>query len=414
VLVASGSFLFAADAKPQYFTNVRTVQVAQPSQTNFIAVDPEIWSHSRADLGDLRLYNGDQGVPYALRVQGNAEYAEQRKVKVLNKGIVPDATRFLLDLDGIDLYDEVTLQINQRDFNRLATVEGANTPDAATWTQLTTAQIFDFTKQNLGSNLTIKLPPSNFRYLRISVSGKGVDHGNDVLPEQVTGATACNTFRASAVWDDVVSSASRTEHTHQTVFRIELPKSVPIDRIHFAVPQDRINFRREVSVETRGDEKLYKSEDDGWQPIATGKLSRVDSAGGKIHEDLDISTHDTRAAHWRVTIQNGDDPALPLQFTAQTLERRLYFDPHGTGSLKVYYGDEKLSAPIYDYDKFFRDVDATSAAAALLGPGAHNADYAPRPDDRPWTERNNSVLWVAMTIAVAGIGAVALRGLRRA
>jgi hypothetical protein len=414
VLMMSGSVFFAADAKPQYFSNTRDVHIAQPSQTNFLVVDEEIWSHARPDLGDLRLYSDSTTVPYALRVQGSAEYSEQHPVKVLNKGIVPDATQFLLDMNGVDVYDEVTLEINQRNFDRMATVAGANTPDALTWTTLTTAPIFDFTKQKLGSNVTIKVPPSNLRYLRVAISNKGLDHGNDILPSQVTGAKAANTYRANDVWDDVPRGALIfAVKTLGSVIRFDLPRAVPIGRIHFSIPADKINFRRPVTIETRDDEKQFKSEDEGWQPIASGDLTRVRSAGNKIHEQLDIATHDTRAAHWRVTIQNGDDPPLPVQLTAQTLERRVYFDPHGATVLKFYYGDDKVNAPVYDYNKFFRDADAPAAVAATLGPAMHNPDFSPRPDERPWSERNGWVLWVAMIVAVLGIGSIALRGLKK-
>lgn len=412
LLFASVLPLAAAEAKREYFTNVREVHVAGPQPIHFLFVDPEIWMHARTDLGDLRIYNGDREIPYALREQGSAEYTEQRPVKVLNKGIVPHAIQFLLDMQGVDVYDQVTLQITQHDFDRMVTVEGANSPNSSTWTQLTTAPIFDFTRHQLGSNLTIKLPLSNFRFLRVSISDKGMEHGNDILPDQIEGATAANSFRENAVWDTIAGTISREEKPHETIFHIELPKRVPLDRLHFVLSEDRVNFRRAVSVETRG-EGAYKTGEEGWQPIATGSISRVQSAGGKVHEELDVSTHDTRAQHWRVVLQNGDDPPLPVEVIPQTLERRLYFDAHGATTLKLYYGDEKLSPPVYDFDKFFNEADAKDAVAATLGPGMHNPDYQPRPDERPWSERNGWVLWVAMLVAVIGIGAVALRGLKR-
>lgn len=61
-----------------------------------------------------------------------------------------------------------------------------------------------------------------------------------------------------------------------------------------------------------------------------------------------------------------------------------YFDPQGKAVLKLYYGDERLSAPSYDYGKFFH-LDE-SAAKAQLGPGSHNDAYTGRPDTRPWTD----------------------------
>jgi hypothetical protein len=114
-----------------------------------------------------------------------------------------------------------------------------------------------------------------------------------------------------------------------------------------------------------------------------------------------------------ITVDNGDNP--PLQLTSVqplSVERRVYFDPQGKATLKLYYGDDKLSAPIYDYAKFFH-LDE-SAAPAPLGPGAHNNAYTGRPDERPWSDRHPAVLWAAMLLAVAALTAVAIRGLKQA
>lgn len=415
LLVFFANLASAAESKPQYFTNVREVRVPPSAQQTYFVIDEEIWGHARADLGDLRLYNGAAAVPYALRVMGNVEYTEQRPVKVLNKGAVPDATQFVVDMSGVDEYDQITLRISKHDFNRTARVEGANAADASAWTLLTSAPIFDFSKQRLGSNLTIALPESNFRFLRVSISGKGADRGNDVLPADIGGATASNTLRSAAVWDSIpTGEISHDVKTPNSVMRFDVPKSVPVDRIAFAIPAEHVNFRRDVSVDIRDDEKRYASDEEGWRTIVNGVLSRVRTLGGGVHEELTVATFGTRAAHWRVTVRNGDDIPLPIEMTPQSLERRVYFDPRGATSVKLFYGDEKLAAPEYDYAKFFRDAEAKSATPAVLEAGMHNPEYTGRPDERPWTERHNWVLWAALVVAVLGIGAVALRGLRNA
>jgi hypothetical protein len=88
----------------------------------------------------------------------------------------------------------------------------------------------------------------------------------------------------------------------------------------------------------------------------------------------------------------------------------VYFDPQGKTVLKLYYGDERLSAPVYDYARFFR-LDALPAVAQL-GSGAHNPEYAGRADERPWSERHMGILWAAMILAVVALAALAVRGMR--
>jgi hypothetical protein len=52
-----------------YFTNLREIRISQPGTQNYFVVDEEIWSHARPDLGDLRIYDGEAQVQYALSVQ---------------------------------------------------------------------------------------------------------------------------------------------------------------------------------------------------------------------------------------------------------------------------------------------------------------------------------------------------------
>jgi uncharacterized membrane protein len=84
--------------------------------------------------------------------------------------------------------------------------------------------------------------------------------------------------------------------------------------------------------------------------------------------------------------------------------------PQGKSLLRLYYGDNKLDSPVYDYARFFKADPG--AAKAELGPGTHSPAYSGRPDDRPWSERHKAVLWLAMLLAVAGLAALAIRGLK--
>ena len=52
-----------------YFTNVRDVRISQADQQNYFVVDEEIWTRARPDLADLRIYDGESQVQYALSEQ---------------------------------------------------------------------------------------------------------------------------------------------------------------------------------------------------------------------------------------------------------------------------------------------------------------------------------------------------------
>jgi|SRR3984957_473327 hypothetical protein len=387
-----------------YFSNVRDVHVAQPAQQNFFIVDEELWSHSRPDLGDLRLYDGGSPVQYALSEQRAGVSSEEVAARILNLGSVAGHTEFDLDTQGLAEYDRIRLRLDVRDFVAKASVSGGSASGKATDVELAPSTLYDFSKEQLGSNSLLKLPTSSFRYLHIALTA-------GILPQQVKGATIFNLREQQASWTKVGACAAPQAKGRKTEIACEIPARVPLNRIMLHVDPAQVNFRRTVSVE---DAKGIQ--------IATGEISRVrmNRAGTSItNEELAVNAvtntiaqnQDGSSRQLIVTIDNGDNPPLTI-LTAElfSLERRIHFDSQGRTALKLYYGDEKLSPPGYDYARFFHLDD--SPAQAQLGRGAHNAQYTGRPDDRPWSERHQGVLWAAMILAVLALSIVALRGLR--
>src|ERR1700686_2605984 len=176
-----------------YFSNVRDVQIAQPDRQNFFIVDEEIWGHSRPDLGDLRLYDADSPVQYALSEQRAGISTEEVEAKILNLGTVSGHTEFDLDTQGLAEYDRIRLRLDARDFVATASVSGGGAPGKATDVELKPSTLYDFSKEQLGSNSLLTLPPSSFRYLHVKLS-------SGIRPEQVKGATIANRREQQALW----------------------------------------------------------------------------------------------------------------------------------------------------------------------------------------------------------------------
>jgi hypothetical protein len=388
-----------ADSRPEaaipYFTNVREVRIAEPGRQNFIVVDEELWNHSRPDLADLRLYDEGSPVQYALSEQRAGVSSEEASAKILNLGTVAGHTEFDLDVEGTAEYDRVRLRLDAHDFVATASVSAGNALGKTAELQLPPSTLYDFSKEQLGSNSEIKLPTSSFRYLHLKLSA-------GIVPQQVKAAAIFNRREQQASWTKVGSCAAPQARQRSTVITCTLPAKVPLNRIEFKIPSEQVNFRRSVSIE-----------DAAGSQVSSGEISRVRvSRGGTLvtHEDLAINLSGSYG-QITINIDNGDNPPLSLSSVQPlTLERRIYFDPAGKSELRLYYGDPGLTAPIYDYARFLH-VDA-SAAQAQLGPGMHNAEYTGRPDERPWSERHSAVLWSAMIAAVLILFVLALRGLK--
>jgi hypothetical protein len=399
ILTGLVAFVLVTGPSLAYFRYLRPVEVSSAGQ-RYITVDETVWKHARPDLGDLRLYAAESETPYCLVVERGNSQRERIPVPVLQQSAVGGKTVFLIDMSGLAEYDHVDLKLATRDFVAHARVEGSDDVHGRRWAALGDSILYDLSKENLGSNSMLRLPRATYKYLRVVMDGP-------VKPADVLGATSEMGENLPALWRDV-SGAPRFEQNikgKDTLLAFDLAENVPAERVVFAVDPAQPNFQRRIEIQ---DEK------GGW--IGSGEINRIHMvrAGQKIDsEDQEVTFSSNGQKVIKVVIHNGDDPPLKLTGARlQQLERRIYFDAAGPGQRTLYFGDEKLEPPIYDYAKLFQRDKA--AAQATLGPEAANPAYTGRPDDRPWSERHPVVLWIAIIAAVVVLGGLALRSMRAA
>jgi len=379
-----------------YFTNVRDLRIAQADRQNYVVVDEEIWTHARPDLADLRVYDGESQVQYALSEQRGGTSSHETSARILNLGSVGGRTEFDLDMGEVGEYDRIRLQLDAKDFVATASLAGSNQLGAKPATQLPPATLYDFAREELGSNPVLTLPPSSFRYLHVRLSA-------GITPAQVKSASVYNLQETRAVWTSVGSCGEPSQVARATVIICDSPVRVPVERVRFRIDPKQVNFRRTVVLSDASEQRC-----------GGGEITRVRmNRGGAtvIAEEMNVLVRGQNSGRLKVTVDNGDNPPLSISgVELLSVERRVYFDPQGKSLLKLYYGDSKLGAPVYDFARFFKADPA--AAMATLGPGTHNEVYRGRPDDRPWSERHKEVLWLAMLLAVIVLAGLAIRGLK--
>lgn len=383
-----------------YFTNVRDIRISQAGAQNYFVVDEEIWNRAHPDLADLRIYDGESQVQYALSEQRGRTSSQEAAAKILNLGSVGGRTEFDLDMfDGntgqIGEYDRIRLNLDAKDFVVTASVAGSNELGAKMATQLPPATLYDFTREELGSNPVLKLPPSSFRYLHVKLSA-------GISPAQVKGASIYNLQETKAVWTGVGSCRAPSQIARTTVISCNAPLHVPVDRVRFHVDPKQVNFRRAIVISDASDHYY------GTHEITRVRMNRAGTT--VVSEEMDVPIEDRGSGQLMITVDNGDNPPLAISGQLLSVERRLYFETQGKSLLRLYYGDDKLQSPVYDYARFFKADPA--AVKAEVGPGSHNPAYRGRPDDRPWSERHKAILWLAMLLAVVVLAALAIRGLK--
>jgi hypothetical protein len=406
----------AAEPAVSYFARTREISTSPQHPTNYLVVDEELLRHARPDLADLRIYSGETQIPYALVAQAAGVQSAEYDAKILNLGIVGGSTEFDLDLSETVQYNRVRLSLDAKDFLVTAQVFGKDALAGAQPVDLGVSTLYDFSRESLGSNTTLKLATASFRYLHVKLT-------TAIRPTQVKGATVYSLEEKKSYWTDVGSCGAPRQirppvmtagkmyenpaGKPTTVLDCDVPPSVAINRVVFSVAAGQVNFRRSVTL-TESDSV------DRPLLLAEGDISRVQmKRGGTIvnSEQLSVMVSRSNSGHFLITVSNGDDPPLALEkVQPQTVEQRVFFEPKGATRLQLYYGDDKLDAPTYDYAKFFKDDPAAQAA---LGAAEVNLAFRGRPDGRPWSERHHAVLWLAMVVAVAGLGFLALRGLKQ-
>lgn len=388
----------AYEAAIPYFARSRAVTVPASTSQSYIAVDSDIWKYARPDLADIRLYDGQSQVPYTLVKQSGGSSTEEEAAKVLNLGSVAGHTEFDLDVSALSEYDRVRLQLEAKNFVNNAQVQGRKSLKDSSGVNLGGSTLYDFTAEGLGSNSTLKFATASFPYLHVRLAP-------GIPPDQVKGAFLSNFAETKASWSTAGQCSPAAGAAKETAFECAINDGMPVERIAFQVngAGGQQNFSRTVIV---SDEKGTE--------INSGSISRVlvKRAGQTIsNESLVVDMYPQTAGKIRIAVENGDDAPLTIsQVQPLSFERRVYFDPGGHSLLMLYYGDPKLEAPSYDYAKFFQQ--SPDAMATQLSPAAANAQFSGRPDDRPWSERHNWVLWAAMVLVVLVLGGLTLRGLK--
>ena len=404
LLVAQFALLFCVSSQSQsvavapmreYFQFARDISIAQPAKQNYVVVDKAIWAHSSSELTDIRLYAGDVQIPYALSEEQGASSTLEHEERILNLGVRGDRTEFDVDIGGEREYNRVELHIKATNFVATATAEGSDSPGTSGQRELSTSTLYDFSREGLGNNFALRLPPSTFRFLHVTITPA-------INPRDIAGASTSQQRDVKATWISAGNCQPAEQSGRTTKIACDLDPGVPVARILFTIPANLVNYRRNVSLS-----------DAKGTLVCSGSISRIRMKSGHeevLAEDLALPFCANKEPHVVIEIDNGDNKPLAVEKAEpQALERRIYFDPAGKSAVRLYYGDEKLSAPEYDYARFFhKEADAIPVTMAAE---SRNPVFTGRPDERPWSERHGWVLWGAMLAAVAVLAVLAVKGL---
>jgi hypothetical protein len=415
VKLLAASFLFAATlATPdiRYFRFERPVQILEPATPHAcLVVDTALFTHTVPGLADLRLYRDRVETAYVVETSAAPLGASEQTIAALNLGTRGLQTVF----DAVmppSKYNDLQLKVTGQNFIATVAVAGSQIQTGPA-TTIGTFTIFDLTRQRLGRSTILHLPDSDFRYLHFRIAGP-------LRPESIGGLAIEHRSTLRPIYMPVSETNRFTQEGRNTVVEFTVPAHVPVDQIEFVLGPKPANFSRDVTVAVT--EIIRAETGDGSAPPQTvtsyGNLLRVHTIEDEHSIDQERLSIDSpqvlfeSPSKWTITIDNGDDaPLLPIIVRLQMLERDLCFDAESHGAYVVYYGDPALSVPRYDLPQFYK-VAVPGAGHAVMGVEHINAEFQPRPDTRPFTERHPALLWLVLVLVIALLGLIALRTAR--
>lgn len=232
------------------------------------------------------------------------------------------------------------------------------------------------------SALTVDYPVSTRRYMRVTIPG-----WRDPAYLMSVGLT-----EAAAVRDIVSTptpSATEDPKAQTTSLVADIGfQGLAYDRLNLTVEQGA--FSRSVEISTSSDAKE-------WSFSGQGVISQ---------DQLSIDFPEQWNRYVKITVFNRDNAPLKIiRVSLSALRRLLRFPSMATGPYWLYSGNPDAKQPSYDF------ASLAPASPVSLGAPEHNPQY--RAPIRPWSDRNPNLLNFVLIAAVAVMGFITIRVLRK-
>jgi hypothetical protein len=412
-------------AEPRHLKYERSLILPQGASGGACAVlDGNVYAHSASwREGDWRIFRADRTetqveIPFAV------SYSEAQPTDAVN------ATVQNLRMNGGEItfdlampqrtYTIVELQLAAQNFIASAEVSGSDGRGGAA-KSLGSFALFDLTQEHLARSTSLNLQESRFARLHIrlrvhSVDGSAFPQLSEAL---VHGATVPASREAQTLYTVVAITSRIHEQGALTVAQMDVPAHVPIERANFVLdPAYKSDFLRDVVIRAHSasqDLSLPQEEIDGqiWRVIREpGSSGNPATHAAKLSVPGVFASSLREPATVRVEVKNGREVPLPLlAVQLEMRQRTICFEAAAGSSYTLRYGDDNLQAPVYDFSGLKKMPD--KPIVAVLGTEELNPDYVVRSNRKTYEERNPELYWIALSAAIAVLGAFFSRHTKR-
>lgn len=368
---------------------------------NLLELTDEILGQSQVGSSDLRIYNGDEEIPYALVTEQDfASVINFERVKILNQGEdIQGNLQFEVHIPAGQWLRELVIISPDKNFIRQVKVEGSR--NQLEWLVLSEdSTIFDLTNERKERHLEINLAPTNLPYLRITIYNEGKGSFNF---EGVSLSTQ-NQNEAVAVRRErpfTLLTQSSKEGIQEYILDLHQPN---LPSREWEIVTEEVNFNRTA--------ELYASKNNkDWHLIAKGEFFayRLD----KLTAKQLVLKFNTNLRYLKLKINNHDNSDLGIQVMhIYGSNPHLVFPTVSTKETALYWGNSQIKGPVYDIQKFKSNLEYSKTPRAVLGQVGENKGYKFK-DNRPWTERNAWLLQGILVMVVVALLLIIILSIRK-
>lgn len=375
-----------------------------------VALTPDVFTHARIDLADLRLFTTSGiALPYALRTLSPTSVRDVIETTEFNRLELADGVQELtLELPAeVPQHNEVQIKTTGDQFRRPVAVDGSE--DGQQWRRLVAANLIRFEKGDQKINVSsLTYPDSRMRYVRIRIEPDPQLETAEGAPEgfKIEEANVLRTLELEgerSVWAAEVGprEPTRVYGAAGSSWIIDLQAdNVPCDRIDVEIANRE--FVREVQIQAEQPSNilrqpvfvpLYSSDEMTWQ-------RRV----GEVAEPMTLRFPEVRTRRLRLMVVDYRNVPLQIRSVKVSSSKRQVIAEMPSDlneELRLYYGNPLADAPNYDFARNLPAKVQPSPAPAALSEGVVNPDFVPPP--LPFTERYPWLVYVVLGTACVSL-----------
>lgn len=354
----------------------------------------ELYKNANAGFEDLRIF-GIKGkdtmeVPYLLKQRADQIISKGIDFKPVNESANANGYYYTFELKNVTEINQINLAFKEANFNWDVTLEGSNS-NSEWFTILKDYRILSIKNKDTDYQFTkLSFPDSKYQYLRLMIK-------SPVKPGLLE-ALINKTDTVKGTYQDVkykIFELKNNTVDKETVIDVALENPVPLSYLKLNAQSD-FDFYRPIKIEYATDSfKTEKGMQYNYAPLFEGTISSL--------EKSEFNFQNTIASKLKITIQNNDNK--PLRLNGLALKGNLYeiiarFD-NPTLTYALYYGNENVTAPSYEIEKFENEIP-TILTAVTVGNQKKNPAYSIK-IEKPLFE-NKTWLWALMAVIIVLLG----------